>query len=40
MLPLETVGQIGLGSGTPGTDNKMNMNPKTSDTITQHGVTH
>ena len=22
------------------TDNKMNTNPKTSDTIVQHGVTH
>lgn len=29
-----------FGTGDTSTDNKMNMNPKTSDTITQHGVTH
>lgn len=29
-----------LGIGDTTTDNKMDTNPKTSDTITQHRVTH
>lgn len=28
-----------VGSGGSSTDNKMNTDPKTSDTIAQHGVT-
>lgn len=40
VLPLEDSLTAWFGVRDTSTDNKMNTNPKTSDTITQHEVTH